>query len=189
MIVSNELGKGLVHGFLDKTETALETYKPRLIVNDPEKGEKVLTSIVQELSRCDAFYFSVAFITESGVTVLLNTLKELEEKGIKGKIIASQYQNFSSPKALKKLLELSNIELRIVTQEVAKMHTKAYIFQHGEEYSIIVGSSNMTQNALCENKEWNLKVSSSKQGSIVENTIQEFEYMFENATIVDDNWL
>lgn len=189
MIANSELSKGLVHGFLDRTETALESYKPRLIINDPERGEKVLTSIIQELSHCDAFYFSVAFITESGVTVLLNTLKELEEKGIQGKIIASQYQNFSSPKALKKLLELKNVELRIVTQEVAKMHTKAYIFRKGEEYSIIVGSSNMTQSALCENKEWNLKVSSSKEGAIVSNTIEEFNSMFAHATIVDINWI
>lgn len=189
MIAKSELSKGLVHGFIDQNETALESYKPRLIINDPERGEKVLTSITQELSRCDAFYFSVAFVTESGVTVLLNTLKELEERGIEGKILASQYQNFSSPKALKKLLELKNVELKIITQEVAKMHTKAYIFRHGEEYSIIVGSSNLTQDALCENKEWNLKVSSSKDGALVGNTIKEFYDMFRYATVVDDLWL
>ncbi|WP_410509238.1 DEAD/DEAH box helicase [Methanosarcina hadiensis] len=142
-----------------------------------------------ELTKCDEFMISVAFITSSGVTVLLNTLSDLEQRGVKGRIIASQYQNFTDPTALKRLLRFKNIELRIVTEDIANMHTKGYIFRKGEEYSIIVGSSNLTQNALCENKEWNLKVSSSFKGGIVYNVVSEFEIMFELAIPVDDNWL
>lgn len=186
---SNQLKEGLIHGFIDSTNIALEEYKPKLIINDPDRGEKVLTSIINELRKCDEFYFSVAFVTTSGVTVLLNTLLELEEKGIKGKILASQYQNFSEPKALEKLLSMKNIELKIITEDVARMHTKGYIFKNQEEYSIIVGSSNLTQYALCENKEWNLKVSSSKNGALVESTNREFNYMFDHATEVNSEWL
>lgn len=189
MSSSYQLQEGLINGFIDSTQIALEEYKPKLIINDPTRGEKVLTSIINELRNCDEFFFTVAFITASGVTVLLNTLQELQEKGIKGKIIASQYQNFSEPKALEKLLSLNNIELKIITQDVAKMHTKGYIFKSDNEYSIIVGSSNLTQNALCENKEWNLKVSSSEDGSLVKSTIQEFNFMFDRATTVDMEWI
>ena len=185
----SELQNGLQNGFVDNTAIALEEYKPKLIINDPEKGEKVLTSIVNELEKCDEFFFSVAFITNSGVTVLLNTLKELEERGIKGKIIASQYQNFSEPLALEKLLLFENLDLRIVTQNQAKMHTKGYIFRTGEEYTIIVGSSNLTQFALCENKEWNLKVTSAYTGSLVKNTLEEFYYLYDHAVTVDKNWI
>lgn len=160
-----------------------------MLINDFDRGEKILTSLVVELTKCDEFMISVAFITSSGVTVLLNTLSDLEQRGVKGRIIASQYQNFTDPTALKRLLHFKNIELRIVTADVANMHTKGYIFRKGEEYSIIVGSSNLTQNALCENKEWNLKVSSSFKGGIVYNVVSEFEIMFELAMPVDDNWL
>jgi superfamily II DNA or RNA helicase/HKD family nuclease len=168
---------------------ALEEYKPRLLINDIDRGEKVLASVVVELSKCDEFMISVAFITSSGVTVLLNTLSDLEQRCVKGRIIASQYQNFTDPTALKRLLHFKNIELRIVTEDKANMHTKGCIFRKGEEYSIIVGSSNLTQNALCENKEWNLKVSSCHTGGIVNDIVSEFENMFELATPVDDNWL
>lgn len=160
-----------------------------MLINDFDRGEKILTSLVVELTKCDEFMISVAFITNSGVTVLLNTLSDLEQRGVKGRIIASQYQNFTDPTALKRLLHFKNIELRIVTEDVANMHTKGYIFRKGEEYSIIVGSSNLTQNALCENKEWNLKVSSSFKGGIIYNVVSEFEIMFELAMPVDDNWL
>ncbi len=168
---------------------ALEEYKPRLLINDIDQGEKVLTSVVADLTKCEEFMISVAFITNSGVTVLLNTLSDLEQRGVKGRIIASQYQNFTDPIALKRLLRFKNIELRIVTEDKANMHTKGYIFRKGEKYSIIVGSSNLTQNALCENKEWNLKVSSCRTGGIVKNVVFEFETMFKLATPVNDSWL
>ncbi len=184
-----KLEKALQSGFINHKVMAIEQYKPRLIINDPEKGMKVLTSLLIELKKCDAFYFSVAFITESGVTTLLNSLKELEEKGIKGKIIASQYQNFSEPKALKKLLMFKNIELKIITQSTGKMHTKGYIFRTKDEYSVIVGSSNLTQYALCENNEWNLKVSSTSKGSLIQSTMEEFNRMFDMATKVDLEWI
>ena len=55
---------------------------------------------------CDGFQISVAFITMNGITPLLQTLKELEKRNIKGEILTTNYLNFSEPKALKKLNEL-----------------------------------------------------------------------------------
>lgn len=183
-----ELLDGIKYGFLDNTVLSEERYKPALLINDYEQGEKVLTSIVSELKNCDEFFFSVAFITESGVTVLLQELLNLQKRGIRGKIIASQYQNFTQPKALRKLLKFDNIELRIVTDD-KNMHTKGYIFRHGNEYTSIIGSSNMTQNALCENKEWNMKVISTKDGGITLDALKEFNKLFEIATPVDEEFL
>jgi HKD family nuclease len=40
-------------------------------------------------------------------------LEVLRERGIKGKILVSQYQDFTEPEALKTLLQFENIELRI----------------------------------------------------------------------------
>jgi len=47
------------------------------------------------------------------ITPLLETLKYLEQNGINGKILTSDYLNFSEPKALKKLLEFSNIAIKM----------------------------------------------------------------------------
>lgn len=63
--------------------------------------------------RCDQFQISVAFITMGGVTPLLQTLKGLEEKGIKGQILTTNYLNFSEPRALEKLNGLKNITLKM----------------------------------------------------------------------------
>lgn len=184
-----EISNGANYAFIDKDCIVSERYKPRLLINDYQQGEKVLSSIIAELSKCDEFLFSVAFITNSGVSVLSDILKELEDKGVNGKIVASQYQNFTDPKALQRLLALKNVDLRILTEEEGALHSKGYIFHRGNEYSIIVGSSNLTQAALCLNKEWNLKVISSENGNLVKESLHEFEGIYARSTPVTNEWI
>ena len=57
----------------------------------------------KELAACDEFAISVAFITMSGITPILQTLKELEKKGVTGRIMTTDYLMVSEPKALGKL--------------------------------------------------------------------------------------
>lgn len=106
----------------------------------------------------------------SGVTPLLQTLKELEDRHIPGEILTTNYLNFSEPQALKKLSQLSNITLRMYDVEAAGegFHTKGYIFKKEEIYRIIIGSSNMTSSALTSNREWNTKIVSTESGEYVE---------------------
>ena len=78
-----------------------------LLSNNPEEGKKVISSIEEELLRCEQFQISVAFITMGGVTPLLQTLKELERKRIPGQILTTNYLDFSEPRALAKLNELN----------------------------------------------------------------------------------
>ncbi len=182
-----ELQKGLHTGFINFQKISLEEYQPSLLVNDRKEEKKVLTTLIKELKECDAFYFSVAFITNSGVASIINALKELEERGVKGKIIASQYQNFTQPQALRRLKSLTNIELKIVTED--NFHAKSYIFRKGTRFTLIIGSSNLTQNALSYNKEWNLKVSSAEDGDLLQYTMKEFNRTFNGALEVTDEWL
>ncbi|MEA4987296.1 MAG: DEAD/DEAH box helicase [Anaerovorax sp.] len=187
MNVTEKLSQSLTNGFIDCNLSSLERYNPKLLVNDHKRGMKVLTSVEAELRHCEEFYFSVAFITNSGVASLISIFTELENKGIKGKILTSQYQNFTEPRALKRLLKLSNVQLRIVTE--GNFHAKGYIFRRQDSFSFIIGSSNLTQNALGENKEWNLKLSSLEQGAVMQNILKEFHHSFDQATVIDERWL
>ena len=101
--VINELQNGLSAAYINGSVAANLAYKPAFVLNNPEEGKKVISSVEDELLRCDQFQISVAFITMGGVTPLLQTLKELEEKGIKGQILTTNYLNFSEPRALEKL--------------------------------------------------------------------------------------
>lgn len=186
-ILKSEILKSSETGLIDNSINSNLTLVPKLILNDYSKGTKILSEIISELSKCTEFLISVAFITSSGLTPLLNTLKALEEKGIKGKIITTDYLNFSEPKALKRLLEFKNIEVKLYSKE--NFHTKGYIFKYDDHYKIIVGSSNLTQSALTKNKEWNLKISSLDKGSLTIGVIEEFNKLWNDATTLTLNWI
>lgn len=166
--------------FIDSTIPSNLAYKPQFISNNYKEGRKVLSSIENELSNCDEFSISVAFITLSGIEPLLQTLKELEKRNIPGKILTTNYLNFSEPKALEKLNKLQNITLKMYDVEVADegFHTKGYIFKKEEIYRIIIGSSNMTKSALTTNREWNTKVVSTEQGEVAQEIVEEFSELW-----------
>ena len=188
--VINELRSGLSAAYINGSVAANLAYKPAFVSNNPEEGRKVISSVEDELLRCDQFQISVAFITMGGVTPLLQTLKELEKKGVKGQILTTNYLNFSEPRALEKLNGLKNITLKMYDVEAAGngFHTKGYIFKKEEIYRIIIGSSNMTSAALTVNKEWNTKLISTESGEIAEEIVDEFQNLWncEYALPYDD---
>ena len=178
-----ELQNGFSTAFINSTYNSNLAYRPQFIYNDNKNGQKVFSAIEDELLRCDSFAISVAFITRGGITPLLQTLQELERKGVPGRILTTDYLNFSDPVALDTIAKLSNIELRMYQTEHAGngFHTKGYIFQKSEEYRFIIGSSNLTQDALTRNMEWNTKLVSTNKGEMVNSVLAEFEKLW-NAT-------
>lgn len=177
--ISEEILKASEKGLINSSIDSNLALTPKLIINDYSKGDKVLSEIINEFNRCKDFFISVAFITYSGLLPLLQTLEELNKKGVKGKILTTDYLNFSDPKALKKLLSFPNIEVKVYSKE--NFHTKGYIFKDEDNYKIIVGSSNLTQSALTQNKEWNLKISSLEEGALTEEIISEFNNLWNDA--------
>lgn len=185
-----QLQEGLTTAYIDGTAAANLAYKPAFVSNNPEEGKKVISVIEDELMKCDQFQISVAFITMGGITPLLQTLKELEKRQIPGQILTTNYLNFSEPRALKKLEELSNITLKMYDVDRADQgfHTKGYIFKKEEIYRIIIGSSNITSAALTKNKEWNTKIVSTEQGEIAMEIVKEFHQLWDSkyALFYDD---
>ena len=176
----SSIRSGLETAYINGNVVSELSYKPNFVSNNYSEGKKVLSVIEDELLKCDKFQISVAFITLGGVTPLLQTLKELEQKGIPGEILTSNYLDFSEPLALKKLHSLSNIQIKMYDTKAAHngFHTKGYIFREEEVYRIIIGSSNMTSAALTTNREWNTKLVSTVQGEMVEDILGEFDELW-----------
>jgi HKD family nuclease len=183
----NNFTKSLLTGYIDKSILSNQDYQPELLVNQKRPTKKVLSTILHEFENCSQFFISVAFVTTSGVAAIINKLKELEDREIQGKILVSQYLNFTQPEALKRLLQFKNIDLRIAT--TGNAHTKGYIFKSKEYYNLIVGSSNLTAQALSTNKEWNIKVSALGESGIVDKVLREFYSDFENGTSVTAEYI
>ena len=172
--------EGIKTAFIDYNNQSNVAFKPQFISNDYKEGRKVISSLEDELLKCDKFDISVAFITDGGIEPLLQTLKILEMRGIEGRILTTDYLEFSDPKALRKLASFKNIELKMFMSEEAGegFHTKGYMFKNNDIYKIIIGSSNMTQKALSVNREWNTKIVSTEQGEYAKEILNEFERLW-----------
>lgn len=186
-IINSELVNSLRTSFLDKENISTESYHTKLLFNDYNRGVKVLRTIQHELDKCTEFLFSVAFITESGLNVLANQLRETNERGVKGKILTSSYLLFNQPKMFRKLMKYPNIEVKIYEKQ--PLHAKGYIFRKENETTFVVGSSNLTDSALCTNKEWNLKLTSLNEGQIIEQSMAEFNYIWNQAIPLTEEWV
>ena len=188
----NELFCGLETAYIDGNIASNVAYRPQFVSNNHKEGKKVLSYIEDELLSCDSFQISVAFITMGGITPLLQTFKELEKRGIDGKILTTNYLHFSEPTALRKLHELKNITLKMydVERADADFHTKGYIFKKEEIYRILIGSSNMTAAALTTNKEWNTKIVSTAQGEVAKTLTDEFYQLWDSdCTLCYDDFI
>lgn len=183
--MSNEdILRGAETAFIDEGISSSPDFKPKLLFNSKET--KVRNELVDQLKICDEFIISTAFITLGGIVPLLEEFKNLENRGVKGKILTTDYLNFTEPKALRKLDSFENIEVRMFTTEDEGFHTKGYIFKRNDNYSAIVGSSNLTSAALVENKEWNVGFTTTDNGEIILNLLDEFNKLWDNSKKLED---
>ncbi|MGE7092903.1 DEAD/DEAH box helicase [Lysinibacillus sp. NPDC048646] len=163
-------------------------YEKRLIVNSDKTN--LLAEIVKSMKDCIGFYFSVAFVNFSGLQLLLDPLKEAEQRGVKGRIITSTYLNFTEPKSLEKIQEFNNIELKVfVTDKEIGFHTKAYIFEYPDYYRVIIGSSNITQSALKSNIEWNVEVIAKENAIFIKEVLKEYDQIWNNSVFIDQGFI
>lgn len=185
--LAQELQQSLASALIDNKINSLPDLQPQIIYNDYNNGSNLLVELLQELQTCKRFYFAIAFITQSGLICLKECLKLLQEKNITGDILTTDYLYFNQPKALQELQQYPNLNIRIYTKE--NFHIKGYIFEQNDYYTLIVGSNNLTQTALKANKEWSLKINSLTNGALINNTLSQFQQMWQEAQPLTDIWL
>ena len=162
-------------------------FQPRLIYNNYKEHIKVSHELELLFKSCDSFELSVAFIADSGLAALKECFDYLRDHHIRGKIITSTYLGFNAPSMFKKLLKYENIEVKIF--EGKGFHPKGYIFHKKDQTDIMIGSSNLTQNALAVNQEWNLFFSSDTQKDIVLKVEEEFDKQWTHSISLTEEWI
>ncbi len=148
-----------------------------------------LDRIKQNLRTCQSFCFSVSFIKWAGLMLLSKDIKAAIERGVKGKLITTTYQNFTDIESLKFFLNLSNyknfecnldFDCFYDEKNYSKygFHSKGYIFNFGSESELIVGSSNITRYALLKNIEWDMLIRVPNTNDTVKQANEEFNSLW-----------
>ena len=135
-------------------------------------------------NKCSSFSLTVSFIKEAGLRLIQKEIENALNRGVKGRIITSTYQNFTdipSLRIFKKWMETYpnfSCHLDFNSFEDNGFHTKGYIFQTKNGYEFLVGSSNITRFALLKNIEWNVSLTRNKEDKIINETLLEFDSLW-----------
>lgn len=148
-----------------------------------------LSTIQMNLRRCKSFAFSVSFIKKAGLVLLAKDISAAIERGAKGRIITSTYQNFTDVESLNYFLSLAqhpNFECHLDDEcfhdeknyFTNGFHSKGYIFELENGIEMVVGSSNITRYALLKNIEWDLVVNCEHDTEAYLDAMNEFESLW-----------
>ncbi len=185
--LARNLSQAAAAAFINRTTEHSESLRPSIIDNSAERQNDVLSYVKKGLLASKEFLISVSFIRMSGLEMLLQVLHDISQKDVRGRIITTDYLDYTEPKALGKLLEFDFIETRIVTEEA--FHTKGYLFNDGEKNTIIVGSSNITGGALKSNREWNLRATSLDDGALASEFRSGFDEIWAKAKRLTEDFI
>lgn len=137
--------------------------------------------------KCNSFTLSVSFIKKAGLVLFQREIEEALERGAKGRIITSTYQNFTDIASLKEFLawqnKYDNFECHLDMNCFGEngFHSKGYLFEYDDSIEIIVGSSNITRFALLKNIEWNISLISKNNIESYDEAIKNFEYLWDRT--------
>ena len=143
-----------------------------------------LDKIKASLKECNSFSLSVSFIKKAGLVLIERELEETLERGTKGRIITSTYQNFTDIASLRTFLnwmnKYPNFKCHIDYNCFGEngFHSKGYLFEYDSSYEVIVGSSNITRFALLKNVEWNVSLHSIEEMESIEAAYKEYNMLW-----------
>ena len=147
------------------------------------KLQLITSNLVSHLQQLTVNSTSIAWITafvmESGVKLILPTLKKAHDRGIEIKLLVGDYLYITQPKALQLLVvNLPNAEIRLYQSRGISFHPKAYLFRQMDTQHVIVGSSNLSASALKQGIEWNLHAPSTVSETLFDEAMEQFSQLF-----------
>lgn len=152
-----------------------------------------LDKIKDSLRKCESFSFSVSFIKKAGLVLLEREIKDALDRGVKGRIITSTYQNFTDINSLRVFLkwmsEYENFKCHLDFECFGDdgFHSKGYLFEYASSVEFIVGSTNITRFALLKNIEWNISLSSKESIASFDAAEKEFNELWSKTLLLNSD--
>ncbi|GAB4367623.1 MAG: DEAD/DEAH box helicase [Acidobacteriota bacterium] len=161
---------------------ALPLEENALLANAPRE-RNTLTAILDELRSADRVDLIVAFLRWSGYRLLRGALARLLERRGPGalRVITTTYLGATHARVLEDLVRLG-AQVRVTYETSStRLHAKAWLFHRASgATTALLGSSNLSQAALVDGLEWNVRLSHIESPALVDRMTALFEGYWEN---------
>lgn len=184
MTEKTTIRNAILNGLYDQRYQGHQLLTPQLVGN---VDGAIWDTLRSELTTCKSFTWVVAFITADMVTPLKVAMADLARQGIKGTLITSDYLGFNSPQMFRELLKIPN--LKVLLADVAGFHTKGYYFTHDGYTTALIGSANFTRAALLKNYETMLKVTSTRNATLLSQITDEIQRLRHQSEPLTAGWI
>lgn len=148
-----------------------------LISNGMEKLPSYYAVISDQFKKAEKIDLAVSYIRQSGVS----TLKELiTQLGSNIRLVCSFDMDITDPLAIKELLDMG-VAVRIYQAQRGTLHAKLWLFEHGQgRWNCIVGSANLSANALRENMEVGVLIKQDDNPQAINEALGVFNFIWDN---------
>lgn len=159
----------------------LNEYRPKTSISTStlftgNSGPTLESELKREIRTSDEIDLLISFIKFSGLRLIYDDLVYFTKKN-KLRVITTSYMGASDYKAILEISKLPNTEVKIsYDTKRTRLHAKAYYFKRNTGFSTAyIGSSNLSNPALSNGLEWNIKVSEYTSKDVLDNFIKTFE--------------
>lgn len=146
------------------------------------------SEIERDIESSDRISFIISFLKLSGVNLIYDHLRHFcENPDHKLRIITTTYCGVTEAKAVERLAQLPNTEIRIsYNTKIERLHAKSYIFERNSGYSTAyIGSSNLSKSAQTDGLEWNIRVTNVENPQIIKTALATFDLYWNSHNFED----
>ena len=148
------------------------------------------SEIERDIESADRISLIVSFLKLSGINLIYDRLKKFcENPNHKLRIITTTYCGVTEAKAVERLSQLPNTEIRIsYNTDIERLHAKSYIFERNSGFSTAyIGSSNLSKSAQTDGLEWNIRVTNVENPHIIKTALATFNLYWNSHNFEDFN--
>lgn len=175
-----------IHARLEKPPVRPETpIGINALLTGTRLEPNLASQLRKEIQSADRVDILCAFIKWSGLRLILDDLRAFAEKpGTVLRILTTTYTGATEARALDELRQLPGTEVRVSYDTLrTRMHAKAYMFGRDTGFdTAYIGSSNMSNAALTDGLEWNVKIARGDSSHIWDKLNATFETYWNDAS-------
>jgi len=140
--------------------------------SDPTLLDNLEGTVLETLRDClrdtrfDRADLIVSFVMRSGVELIGTDIEEALDRGVRVRLLTTDYLQTTEPDALARLLDITEssdgrLEVRVFSDATTSFHPKAYLFRSSTSAvsRSLVGSSNLSRSGIKVGIEWSLLTS------------------------------